>query len=165
MVFSAFSVNFSRFSVGVRCKRWVFHFMLGILKCSCCLYTCSTEYVPCCIPPPTETRTATYARSAASLLGSNYHRTNCFHISEIGLIVFCKTTDGVAIQAILRLVGTPPRLTFSHRRPLYLTPNQLTSQLLNLHTKFSPPLVPPCYRQLLHARCRERNIFELVLRR
>jgi hypothetical protein len=67
------------------------NFIFGLLKCSRCLYAYSTEHVPFCIPLPTEARTATYARRASSLLESNYQKTNCFHTSEIGLIVFGKT--------------------------------------------------------------------------
>ena len=130
------SIHFWRFSAWVHCKRWVFDFIFGLLECSRYLYTCSTEHVPFCIPPPQETRSATYVRRAASLMESNYHRTNRFHTSElICLIVFGKTTDGVDIQETLRSVGTPQRSAVSSASALFNSKPFDSSTPPNLHTK------------------------------
>ena len=59
---------------------------------------CATDHALGYIFPPTKTCTATEARRATSLPESNYQAINCFRTSEIGLIVFGKTMDGVGIQ-------------------------------------------------------------------
>jgi hypothetical protein len=122
-------------------QKVVFDFMSGLVKCSHYPYSHSTEYVPLCIPLPSDTYR--YLRAKSRLVTDKLVP----HTSEIGLIVFGKMTDGVDIQATLPSVGKPQELTCSHRQLLHLTPNHSTSQPANLHgTKFSPPLVPPCYR-------------------
>jgi len=65
MVFWACSVKFSMVSARVRYERWLFDFMFGLLKYSHYLYTRSTDHT-WRVPPPTEMRTTTYVRRAAS---------------------------------------------------------------------------------------------------